>query len=277
MGFSKYIKSRSIWEDSASIAAGILAVIETFLTISSISLECVWGGQTWFSKLLIVIGLFLILVGVIIYLKYRKVKNGIDLNIRGINVSIKIGDIFKANGWRVIAFNEYFDTVVDDVIIAHNTINGKFIDNYVGDIDDLNQVICSETDDYTRLKRRSKNNKIVYPLGRIITYQNQYMLLAFTHFDNNQAHLSQSDFEDCLRKMWGEISRTYANRPVYIPLLGSGITRFDDSAYKSNTDLLKCMLCTLKNSGVKINQPITILLTKETIQTINIYELKSVI
>lgn len=36
------------------------------------------------------------------------------------------------------------------------------------------------------------------------------------------------------------------------------------------------MLCTLRTSGVNINQPITILLTEETMQSINIYELKGV-
>lgn len=49
-------------------------------------------------------------------------KDGISLNIRGIKVNIRKGDIFKTNGWKVIAFNEYFDTQVDDVIIAHNTL-----------------------------------------------------------------------------------------------------------------------------------------------------------
>jgi hypothetical protein len=74
--------------------------------------------------------------------------------------------------------------------------------------------------------------------------------------------------------MWTEISRTYANRPIFIPLLGSGITRFDGTPHKSKADLLKCMICTLRTSGVNINQPITILLTKEAMEEINIYEIK---
>jgi len=102
------------------------------------------------------------------------------------------------------------------------------------------------------------------------------MLLAFTHFENNEARLTQKDYEDCLRVMWTEICKTYANRPVFIPLLGSGITRFDGTPHKSNFDLLRCMLCTLRTSGANINQPITILLTEEAIHDINIYEIKGV-
>ena len=88
--------------------------------------------------------------------------------------------------------------------------------------------------------------------------------------------LTQKDYENCLRVMWAEISRTYANKPIFIPLLGSGITRFDGTPHKSNFDLLRCMLCTLRTSGVNINQTITILLTEEAMQSINIYEIKGV-
>lgn len=38
----------------------------------------------------------------------------------------------------------------------------------------------------------------------------------------------------------------------------------------------RCMLCTLRTSEANINQPITILLTKEAVQDINIYEMKGV-
>ena len=275
MKFIHYINSPLLWKDSTNMAFAILAGIETLLAVSAISLEKFWGDYSWIIKLLFIIGIFLIIDIVIFIIKRHLAKDGISLSIRGIKVNIRKGDIFEANGWKVIAFNEYFDTQVDDIIIAHNTLNGKFIDDYVTDINELNHVISAETDDSTSFKRRTRNNRIIYPLGRIIRYKD-YMLLAFTHFDNNQAHLTQKDYENCLRVMWAEISRTYANRPIFIPLLGSGITRFDGTPHKSNFDLLRCMLCTLRTSGVNINQPITILLTEETMRSINIYEIKGV-
>ena len=275
MKFIHYINSPLLWKDSTNMAFAILAGIETLLAVSAISLEKFWGDYSWIIKLLFIIGIFLIIDIVIFIIKRHLAKDGISLSIRGIKVNIRKGDIFEANGWKVIAFNEYFDTQVDDIIIAHNTLNGKFIDDYVTDINELNHVISAETDDNTSFKGRTRNNRIIYPLGRIIRYKD-YMLLAFTHFDNNQAHLTQKDYENCLRVMWAEISRTYANRPIFIPLLGSGITRFDGTPHKSNFDLLRCMLCTLRTSGVNINQPITILLTEETMRSINIYEIKGV-
>jgi len=275
MKLLRWLNSPTRWKDSFSTGFALLAIIETVLAVSGISLDCLWNNHTWIVKLLYVIALFMGIVLITFIIKYFNTKQGISLSVRGIKVNIRQGDIFKAEGWKIIAFNEYFDTTVDDKIIAHNTLNGVFIDKHVGNIDDLKSVITSETDDNTNFKRKPRNNRNVYPLGRIILYKD-FMLLAFTHFDNNQAHLTQKDYEDCLRVMWTEICRTYANKPVFIPLLGSGITRFDGTPHKSNFDLLRCILCTLRTSGVNINQSITILLTEEVMQEINLYELKGV-
>ena len=271
----KWLNSPTRWKDSITIGFAILATIQTFFEVSVISFGSIWGEHNWVIKLLLILGLFFFIVVVTFIVKYYKTKKGISLKIRSIKVNIRQGDIFKAIGWKVIALNEFFDTTVDDVVIAHNTLNGIFIDNHIQNLNELQEKISKETDDNTNYKRRIRNNRAVYPLGRIITYKD-FMLLAFTHFENNQARLTQKDYEDCLRVMWTEICRTYANKPIFIPLLGSGITRFDGTPHKSKFDLLKCMLCTLRTSEVHINQPVTILLTEEAIQDINIYEMKGV-
>ncbi|WP_256927401.1 macro domain-containing protein, partial [Pseudomonas aeruginosa] len=40
--------------------------------------------------------------------------NSIDINVEGSDVAIKTGDIFHQPGLKAIAFNEYFDTQVDN-------------------------------------------------------------------------------------------------------------------------------------------------------------------
>lgn len=270
-------KNKTLWKDSINMALIFLALIETFLAISAISPNSIysnWDNYGWINKLLIVLVLFVIGIIIIFTCKSYKAKKGVTTKINGITVNIKQGDIFQSNGWKIIAFNEYFDTTVDDKIIAYNTLNGIFIQKHVVDVNDLKKLIESESDSKSSMKSKHINGRRVYPLGRIIPYKD-YMLLAFTHFDGqNRAHLSQKDYEDCLRFMWKEISRVYANKPIFLPLLGSGITRFDGTPYKSKFELLKCMLCTLRTSGEHINQPITIFLTNEAMQEINIYEVK---
>jgi hypothetical protein len=262
------------WKDSFAWAFAILAAIETIFAVSSISFEKIFEGQNWLERLCCVFVLFVIISAVTFYIKYLISKQGITIAVGNTSVTIKQGDIFKASGWKVIAFNEYFDTSVGN-IISSSSLNGIFIEKYVSDINDLNNVITSETDNNTKYKREPKNSRDVFPLGRIIPYKDEYMLLAFSHFDNNNAHLSTKDYEHCLRVMWNEISRTYNNRPIFIPLLGSGITRFEDTPH-NDIDLLKCLLCTLRTSRAEIKQPITILLKKETLNNINLYELKGV-
>ena len=272
----KWLNSPTRWKDSFTVAFVILATIETIFAISEISLKGNFGINSWITKLFVLLGLFLLLVVATFIIKYFQTKKGISLKIRNIQVNIRQGDIFKANGWKVIAFNEHFDTIVDDKIIAHNTLNGIFIDKYVKNINDLNSVIAVELDNNHKNDKYIKNDKKAYPLGKIITYNDEYMLLAFSHFnENNETQLSPKDYEHCLRIMWKEIRRTYAYKPIFIPLLGSGITQFEERLH-TKSDLLKCMLCTLRTSSADIKQPITILLTEETMQDINIYEMKGV-
>jgi len=266
-----------IWKDSAVMGSAIFAVIATFMGVAGISLDSIISNQKWWNRLLVILAVYAFLVVILRVILSLTVRKGITIKIRGISVSIKQGNIFDAKGWKVIPFNEYFDTTVDDVIISSTTLNGIFINEHVSDLKKLQDVIISANEDHSDLKKYKKGNRFAYPLGRIITYED-YMLLAFSHFnEQNVAHISKPEYERCLLTMWKEIRRTYANKPVFLPLIGSGITSFDDIPEKSNLDLLKCMLCTLRASGENINQPITILLTKDVMQEINIYETKGVI
>jgi hypothetical protein len=266
-----------IWKDSAVMGSAIFAVIATFMGVAGISLDSIISNQKWWNRLLVILAVYAFLVVILRVILSLTVRKGITIKIRGISVSIKQGNIFDAKGWKVIPFNEYFDTTVDDVIISSTTLNGIFINEHVSDLKKMQDVIISANEDHSDLKKYKKGNRFAYPLGRIITYED-YMLLAFSHFnEQNVAHISKPEYERCLLTMWKEIRRTYANKPVFLPLIGSGITSFDDIPEKSNLDLLKCMLCTLRASGENINQPITILLTKDVMQEINIYETKGVI
>lgn len=268
----KTLKSKELWLDSFSIAIALLAAIETICAVCDFGIKDFIEVTIWWKKLFIILGTFVgigVLIAIFKCIQYSKY---VSFTIHNIPVNIKEGDIFNFSDWKIIPFNEFFDTQVDDVIIAHNTLNGVFIDNHVTDLNDLNTTI-SGAPRIRNLTARPVNGKIRHQLGRIIPYNN-YLLLALSHFDNNQATLTHTQYESCLRTMWHEISRTYANRPVALPLLGGGITRFENPAIKTEQQLLRCILCTLKTANASINQPITIILTKDSIKKINLYELK---
>ncbi len=201
------------------------------------------------------------------------------LDIDGSPLEVKIGDIFEEGELRVINFNEYFDTLVDDKLIAKSSLNGKYIEKCVADVAVLDKAI---TDDphLVEMKVNEHNNrksgkKIQYKLGSIYV-NDSYLLVAFSKFDkDNKAHLSMRDFINCLMTFWEEVDRVYASKSVAIPLMGAGITRFKD-AKVSEQELLELLIWSFKVSRVKVRHPakVTIVIHESMQDKINFYELK---
>lgn len=264
--------SPTLWKDSSMLAFIILGGIETVMSVMSVTLDCIGNIP---ARIGIVVAAYVILAAIVLYVKYRRAKSEITLTIRGINVTVKRGDIFRADGWKLIPFNEYFDTQVDDVIIAKSSLNGKYIESLSDDDkEELRQAI--NTDDKSPLPRHCSpdGTRTRYELGTIKTFRDT-MMLALTHFnEQHEAHTNRAEYEHTLRTMWKEIGRVYAGKPITLPLIGAGLTRLDDMATKPNAELLKCIICTLRTSTIMFNAPITILLTEDALKTVNLYELK---
>ena len=109
--------------ESAKIAVGILAAIETVMGVTGMTLM---GIKSWWGRLLLIAAGYILLTFIVfIVLTFRR---KMTFTIRGIPVTIKIGDIFKSPDWKLISFTEYFDTRVDDVIVSRNSLNGKFVE-----------------------------------------------------------------------------------------------------------------------------------------------------
>src|SRR5690554_6484174 len=84
----------------------------------------------------IYVGIALVLLLLIIYLIMWINANNQDkttLTINNSTMIIKTGDIFEEDGLKVIAFNEYLDTQVDNRLISENTLNGKFLRSKISD------------------------------------------------------------------------------------------------------------------------------------------------
>lgn len=229
--------------------------------------------QWWQCGIILLV--FFVIVSVIIFFILDKSKHkAYNTTVNGISVKIKVGDIFDEIGLKVIPFNERYDTEVDNIIIAHNSLNGKMIDKYVKDIEDLKSKIKLAQTDNSPLKPTRKNGKEIYPLGRIITYED-FLLLAFSHFnEKNEAYIGIGEYEKLLICMWSEIRRTYAARPIIIPLLGGGLTTIEGVQEKNYTEFVKCMLCTLRSSKFQPKEGITIILTKDAIEKIDMNLIK---
>ncbi|MGL4954619.1 MAG: macro domain-containing protein [Cetobacterium sp.] len=224
----------------------------------------------------------------ILYLYLWKKANSltkIELNINNSKVIVKIDDIFKQTGNKVIAFNEYFDTIVDDSIISKKSLNGIFLTEILPTksktIDEFDNLIATDSFlDKSKLeintnRERGKSQK--YELGTIFKFDD-YFFTSMTKFDeNNRAYINQREYIDFLLKFWDNVDMLYNNNTVVIPVLGSGITRFKDNVDITDQELLNMLIWTFKLSRIKFTYPseINIIIYKDKRDKINLFDLKN--
>ncbi len=246
--------------------------------VLSLLLAFVDFSQEARAKIVIVSGVMILLAGLVLLFVANKAK-GKKLTINGTAVEIKYGDIFKEAGLKVIAFNEFFDTQVDNIVISELSLNGKLVKAYEGGADALDSIIEEDS----RIKGEVVERGVTRPLGgKHIRYKlgsickaGDYLLLALTKFDKeNKANLSVEEYIMCLLHMWQGIDAIYAGMNVTIPLLGGGITRFRGGDVPPE-ELLKYMIDSFKMSRVSLasSAKLTIVLNESLSDKICLYDI----
>jgi hypothetical protein len=258
-----------------SVISGILSYILLFNIVTEEYKECL----KYFGYLSFIV---LIIIYLIIWYRANKLTN-INIDIDGSNVNIKCGDLFSEDGLKTIAFNEYFDTIVDDKIISNKSLNGVFINKYFrGKIKELDDFIIEKSDELdvinNQVTRRLGGKTVQFKLSTIFVYD-EFILTAFSKFDeHNIASLTMPEYIEFLINFWDRVNRVYAQKAVSVPVFGSGITRIKEHKNISDEDLLKIMLWTFKLSEMKFKHPakLTIVIHKDKIGQINLFNIKSI-
>lgn len=266
------ICNKKLWTNFIKIVSAVAAVLSLILTVVDID-----------QKLRLIISAVILVILVVVFLVMWYIANHTNekkLKINSSNVTIKYGDIFAENGIKVIAFNEYFDTQVDNKVIAESSLNGVFISGHSDGASAIDTAIESDI----RLRRSIVKENVPRPYGgKSIKYQlgcicpyDEYFLLALSHFDDdNKAYISVEDYISCLMRMWNELDTYYAGKPIVLPLLGSGITRFNNSDITPQ-ELLKYIIMTFKASKVKFNNTasLIIILNDKVRDEINLFDIQ---
>lgn len=252
-----------------------LSPILTIISVIGVFTTYLQNNLFIFYCLLFILVLYYI--GLVIYANYMNKK---ELKINNTTIIIKYGDLFKEKGLKVISFNEYFDTEVNENLISKNTLNGKFLCNHKEELTAINDTINFKlknndnfiANNYTR--KFGKNPK--YKLGTIVKY-NEFLFTALTHFDDsNAAYMTIEDYFIFALHFWSEVNKVYNGENIVIPLLGSGITRKQPNTL-SNQNLLQILLNTYKYSNLSFNScfMITIVLNEKIKDEINLFELEN--
>ena len=258
----------------------ILSVLSTLCSFVLIAIKVPEDNCTRFT-----IGISLLFILLIIYLILwikANIQKQTKLNINSSTMIIKTGDIFEEDGLKVIAFNEYFDTLVDNRIIAEKTLNGVYLKSKINSISELDKQIDTNKALEERIidvnDARLSGKKKKYKLGTIYE-NNDYLLTAFTKFDNeNRAYLYMNEYINFLLNFWNEVDIIYAGRSISIPLLGSGITRFKEYDNVTEQELLDLLIWSFKVSKIKFTYPskVSIIIHESKKHKINFYKLKEV-
>jgi len=264
------VLNKNLWKNYLAVL-GTIGIFTSFLTIF-VTIDDNY-------KLYFGIGFSIILFLIFFYLLYKANHlDKVELKINGLNVNVFYGDLFNMKGLKVIPFNEYFDTLVDNEIIAESTLNGKFIKKYYPEIGDLDKQINNKLRgiEYTSNNSRISGKKNKYRLGTTIEVENEYLLTAFTHFDSqNKAFLSKIEYLICLDNLWKELNRIYAQRNINIPLLGSGISRIGNDLKLQDYLYLIINSLRISNLDNAYNTKINIVLHESVKEKINLFEIKS--
>jgi hypothetical protein len=254
------------------------SAIGTILSLILIFVDIPSEMKLWLGGIFI---LLLIIIYFVIWMRSNNLEE-VDLNIEGSTVTVKAGDIFEQSGFKAIAFNEYFDTQVDDKVISRQSLNGIFVNRvFPGSpvkLDEYLEKYNFDDDEFLEentLRRSGKRKK--YRIGSICVYDD-YLLTAFSKFDEkNRAWLTMPEYLAFLISFWDKVNKVYAQKSVSVPIFGSGITRIKEHRDISDEDLLKIMLWTFRISEMRFKYPakLTIVIHKGKIDTINLLDIKS--
>ena len=252
-----------------------LSIISSIITISVLFVNI---PQDIKLPLGAFVSFFLIFLYLAIWFRANNL-NELSITINNSTIQIKEGDIFQEIGFKIIPFNEYFDTDVNSGIISSNTLNGKYIAKFYQNRQDLDRLILSDKHSsqfIIKEQSREFGKTKQYKLGTIIK-DRDFFLLAFSRFDeHNRAYLTVDELISTLTNMWTECDIHYNGNDIVLPLLGSGLTRLQGLENISDQELLMLLLFSLKITKIKFadTTKIKIILTKERLRKIDLYEIK---
>lgn len=222
--YFKLIIFNDKWSDSTSILLNRLIVCVVAFSISNI--------------------------GYAIYRKHRKKVSIIGSNF---TIQIEYGDLFKVtSGKVVIDFDECYTTKVGGAPgdIKPESVCGQYLKKHpISNI----QGLIEKTEVKSAKGKSEYKGQTRYTPGTVIP-NGDFLLMAFAKLDRDGlGHLTYEDYIECLNVLWQQIDMYHGTSDVYMPILGSKITRFDKEL--TQQELLDIIINSYRLSSKKLREP----------------------
>ena len=213
--------------------------------------ENLWTATVILNKVLLCLCIFFIVK--LFYMFWKIIRRKVVVYGLNYSICIEYGDMLEIKkGKKVINFDECFTTTVGEKPweIRKDSICGQYLQKY-GPID-VNKLI--ENAKVKPAKTNSKfNNQTRYEPGTIVP-NGEFLLLAFARLDKEgRGCLTYEEYLNCLNKLWNQIDIYRETKDVYIPILGSHITRFDVEL--NQQQILDIMIASYRLSRKRIRNP----------------------
>ena len=247
---------RLLFNKGSYAAYGLMTAVFTIVPEDVFKVIVIFQSRSEFFNLIInklIICILIYLICIIFYSLYCRLKNKVMIKEDNYIIQIEYGDLLNiSDGKKVINFDECFTTKVGELPseIKSSSICGQYLLKYP--IEDIDKLI--DQAGISVSKTKSKYNKqTCYEPGTIIP-NGEYLLMAFAKLNKDGVgYLSYDDYVKCLDKLWGELDLYHGSTDVYVPILGSHITRFDKEL--NQQQLLDIMIYSYRLSSKKIKSP----------------------
>lgn len=270
-----------------------IAIVFTFISLSDLGITDIWVKIAVLVSIVILSFLFATLW--IVFLKRRS-----RLWSKGKNqLYAMYGDLLKyafktSEKYRriiVIPVNDTFETIVESggekiskPLIAASSLHGIWIEKIKQHLsishEDLNDRILKNLElngykpskTYTR-QEKERGNLLSFPIGTIAAIDGDnnttFYLLAISTFDkDNNAISSKSDIKISVECLLDYYNKKGQGESLYLPLLGTGISRANISHEQS----LKYIKYTVLSTDEKINGCITVIVYTKDEDKVSIYK-----
>lgn len=215
-------------------------------------MQCSWPDSVVILINRIIVCAIVLVLANVIYWYYRKHRKAVYLKNTSYSISFEYGDLLQiGEGKKIINFDECFSTRIGErpEDIKAGSICGQYLTKYP--IEDIQKLIFS-----SGVKPSGKSQfrqKDCYTPGTLIP-RDDFLLMAFSKLDNNGlGRMSYFQYLDCLNYLWTQIDRYHGTEDIYLPILGSRITRFDREL--TQQELLDIMVSSYRLSTKKIRHP----------------------
>lgn len=234
-----------------AIMSGVLAFVpEEVFKYGFI--PCKWSETSIVIANRILLFLLIFVLSNLIYFFYRKIRRSVSLFDRTTDIKVEYGNICKVSkGIKVINFDECYTTAVGTrpEEIKPESVCGQYLKQYP--ITDIKPIL-----EQAGVKPNGKSKfhgKDCYEPG-ILLPRDDFCLMAFAKLDEGgRGFHTYESYLKCLDKLWEQIDLYHGTKDVYIPILGSRITRFDKEL--TQQELLDIMIASYRLHPKKLRTP----------------------